>query len=412
MMRPFFKLTLVFALIVAAASEPASAQFRRGATLVEFFNFAATTGEGAARTYASPPFPRATEKLSTFDFAELRRIGFDHMRVPIDLGPMMRGDEKTRATVLAQLTTVIAELRRHELAVLVTLYPPSLQHELPETYLDGLTGPKFSNYFEIMMRVATALAAMHDDAIALEPMNEPQDKCRKRFGIDWTDYQQHMVERIRAVAPDMPLFLTGGCWSNIEGIVLLDSDLVRDRRNYISVHFYYPFLFTHQAATWTMPHMAGVAGVPYPASAGREEATLALTRERFRTVKLKDGTDRAAALRKAETEIRRYFAEQQGPSAMEQWMRRVAEWQQRQSVAADRIVFTEFGAMKQTIEGNEFDKASRVRWLYDASSMIERHGWGWNVYVLRDDPFGLYQRKGDAHPDPALLRALRLHPPE
>jgi hypothetical protein len=43
--------------------------------------------------------------------------------------------------------------------------------------------------------------------------------------------------------------------------------------------------------------------------------------------------------------------------------------------------------------------------------MIERQGWGWNVYVLRDDPFGLYQRKGDPHPDPALLRALRLHPP-
>src|SRR5262249_26677544 len=155
-----------------------------------------------------------------------------------------------------------------------------------------------------------------------------------------------------------------------------------DPRNYISVHFYYPFLFTHQSATWTMPHMAGIIGVPYPASAGAEETTLALTRERFKTVPMKEGADRAQALRKAEGEIRRYFAEHQGPDDVEKWMQRVATWQQREKVPADRIVFTEFGAMKQTLAGVEIDKASRTRWLYDVSSAIERRGWGWNVYVL------------------------------
>ena len=403
---------LLPALLILMLASGAEAGFRRGATLVEFFNFPAITGEGAARSYASPPFPRANEKLATFDFAALRAQGFDHFRVPIDLGPMMRADDKSREAILRQLIAVIATLRRHDLSVLVTLYPPSLQRELPETYLDGLKGEKFQLYFANVMRVATALAALRDANVALEPMNEPQDRCRKLFGTDWTEYQEFMVARIRAIAAEMPLFLTGGCWSNIEGIVLLDSDLVRDRRNYISVHFYYPFLFTHQSATWTMPYMAGVIGVPYPASAGRLETTLALTRERFATVKLREGTDRDAALRQAEREIGRYFAERQGPDDIEAWMRRVAEWQQRQKVAPDRIVFTEFGAMKQTIDGIEFDKASRTRWLYDAASAIEKRGWGWNVYVLRDDPFGLYQGKDDQMPDPALLRALRLKPVE
>jgi hypothetical protein len=402
-------LAIGLAILIAGAGG-AAAGFQRGATLVEFFNFPATTGEGTARAYADPPFPRATDKLATFDFGALRRIGFDHMRVPLDLGPMMRGNDATRATILAQLKTVIAALRQNGLSVLVTLNPPSLQHELPETYLDGLKGEKFRLYFDNVMRVAAALAPLKDEAIALEPMNEPQDRCRKLIGTDWTEYQKHMVERIRAAAPDLPLFLTGGCWSNIEGIELLDSDLVRDRRNYISVHFYYPFLFTHQSAHWTMPHMAGVIGVPYPASAGSEEATLALTRERFKTVTLKDGADRGDALRKAERETRRYFAEAQGPADVEKWMQRVATWQQREKVAADRIVFTEFGAMKQTVDGVEIGKSSRTRWLYDVASAIERRGWGWTVYVLRDDPFGLYEHEGDRSPDPALLRALRLRP--
>ncbi len=89
-------------------------------------------------------------------------------------------------------------------------------------------------------------------------------------------------------------------------------------------------------------------------------------------------------------------------------MNRVAQWQRRQQVASDQIVFTEFGAMKETIDGVQFDRTSRARWLRDASAAMERHGWGWTVYVLRDDPFGLYADRSDRLPDPDLLRALRL----
>lgn len=398
-------------LIAMPVPDASAAGFKRGATMIEFFNFPATTGDGPAKTYANPAYPHAAAALLHFNFDDLRRLGFDHMRVPIDLGPLMQGDEIQRRTVIQQLTTVIAVLHRHGLGVLVTLYPPSLQHELPETYLDGLKGPKFTLYFDIVQRIAAELGTIKSGLVALEPMNEPQSECRAKSGLDWTSYQHFVVGRIRSIAPDLPLFLTGGCWSNIEGIVILESDLLRDRRNYVSVHFYYPFLFTHQAAHWTMPYLAGTIGLPYPASAGTMVQTLAMTRERFKTVPLAAGVDRAEALRKAEREIAKYFGEEQGPAGIEGWMKRVADWQKRQGLHPDQIVFTEFGAMKQLQNGVEIEKASRARWLHDASSAIERNGWGWNVYVLQDDPFGLYERKTDRYPDPALLRALRLKDP-
>ena len=396
---------LVASLVFAEADAPL---FKRGATLVEFFEFPKTIGEGPAKTYADPAYPRARQALSLFDFDELRRVGFDHMRLPLDLGPMMQGDEQQRQAILDDLVAVIDQIHRHGLAVLVTLFPPSLQHELPETYLDGIDGPKFRAYSAMVYRVAAALAAVHTGLLALEPMNEPQSACRIRFGTDWTTYQQIMVDRIRSIAPDMTLFLTGGCWSNIEGIVRLDGDLLRDPRNFVSVHFYYPFLFTHQSATWTIPYLAGTMGVPYPASAGSLDETLSLTREHFENVELKPSVDRNAAQQKAETEIRRYFREAQGPAQVEEWMNKVADWQQRERVDSDRIVFTEFGAMKQTVDGVEIDRASRARWLRDTSSAIESHGWGWTAYVLRDDPFGLYLRESDRNPDPQLLHALGL----
>ena len=404
---------LVAALLAAVSGADAFAAptFKRGATLVEFFEFPETSGAGAAKTYADPAYPKALSALALFDFDALHRVGFDHMRVPLDVGPLMQGDAQQRRQIIDDLVAVVSDINRHGLNVLVTLFPPSLQHELPQTYLDGLDGRKFPLYSAVVDQVAAALGSLDPNAVALEPMNEPQSQCRFRLGTDWTVYQQVMADRIRRIAPHLPLFLTGGCWSNIEGIVLLDSDLLRDPRNYVSVHFYYPFLFTHQGATWTMPYLAGTIGVPFPASSGSLDETLSLTRTRFKTVTMPANADRAAAQAQAETEIGKYFAEAEGPAQIEGWMSKVADWQRRQKVDDERIVFTEFGAMKQKIDGVEIDRASRARWLHDTSASIASHAWGWTAYVLRDDPFGLYASADDRLPDPVLLRALGLGQP-
>ena len=148
-----------------AGAAEALPTFKRGATLVEFFEFPAITGDGADKAYAVPAFPHplcGARRL--FDFDDLHRVGFDHMRVPLDVGPLMKGDDRSGRRSSTHLVAVVAEINRHGLAVLVTLFPPSLQHELPETYLDGLDGPKFRAYSAEVERVATALAAMHNPA--------------------------------------------------------------------------------------------------------------------------------------------------------------------------------------------------------------------------------------------------------
>jgi hypothetical protein len=68
--------------------------------------------------------------------------------------------------------------------------------------------------------------------------------------------------------------------------------------------------------------------------------------------------------------------------------------------------------MKETVDSAQFDRASRARWLHDASTSIAGHGGGWTAYVLRDDPFGLYVRESDPLPDPELMHALGLGTPK
>jgi endoglucanase len=230
MMRQRWLVALAIAVlgIAAGAARGTAAEpgFKRGATLVELFQFPATTGEGLAKSYADPAYPRMSSALALFDFDELHRIGFDHMRVPLDMGPLMQGTEPQRQKIIADLVAAVAAINRHGLAVLVPLFPPSLQHELPQTYLDGLDGPRFTAYAAVVDRVSTALSSIDPGAVALEPMNEPQSQCRVYFATDWIAYQQAMGARIRRISARLPLFLTGGCWSNIEGIVTLDTDLL------------------------------------------------------------------------------------------------------------------------------------------------------------------------------------------
>jgi endoglucanase len=383
--------------------------FKRGATLVEFFQFPKTVDDGAGRHYGDPAFPQAKAALKLFDFDQLRRDGFDHMRLLIDVGPLLARNGAQFNPIMAQLRVVIAELHRHGLGVLVTLLPPAPGGEVAVPLLDGLRGPRFERYVTLATRIATELASIKLGVVALEPMNEPQTECRASTGPDWTAYQEILVAQIRRTTSDLPLFLTGGCWSTIEGTVLLDTSLLRDPRNFVSVHFYIPFMFTHQTATWAMPFLAGVIGIPYPAANGSVDNTLADSRTRFGTMDLSPQT-RQSEFAEAEKAIRWYFADEGNLSTIEGWMTKLADWQAREGVPSDRIVFTEFGAMKQLTDGVEIDRDSRARWLHDASTAMERHGWSWTVYVLRDGPFGLHDSKSDGSPDPRLLSALRLSP--
>jgi endoglucanase len=398
----------LFAAGQASAERPAPS-FKRGATLVEFFQFPRIAADGPIRRYADPAYPDARAALSLLDFGELRRNGFDHMRLLVNVGPLLAHGGSQWDQIIGDLRFVIAALNRNGLGVLVTLLPPAPGDEVAVPLLDGLHGPRFGRYVTLAQRIAAELAAMKSGVVALEPMNEPQTECRVESGPDWTDYQAILVAQIRQVAPELPLFLTGGCWSSIEGTVLLDTSLLRDPRNFVSVHFYIPFMFTHQTATWAMPFIAGVIGLPYPAADGSIDDALALTHARFQTMELSPDV-RQAQLAEAERAIRWYFADEGKPATIETWMDKLADWQQREGVPSDRVVFTEFGAMKQLTGGGEINRASRARWLHDASAAFERHGWGWTVYVLRDGPFGLFNSNSDHRPDPSLLSALGLAP--
>jgi len=169
---------MVVVIAVAATLLSGLAQaspFHKGASLQVFTFPAVVDGR-----YADDPFPFRSGAAAFFGVSRLSAAGFDHVRLPVDVGPFLddpggrrwdgfRGDFRAFAE----------ELHRSRLGIIVTLVAPSLNGQIPEDQLDGLGGAKFERYAAMTERFARELESWHLEALALEPMNEPQRSCIK-----------------------------------------------------------------------------------------------------------------------------------------------------------------------------------------------------------------------------------------
>lgn len=397
-MRKIAGVLCVISLLASHCAAAEAAPFRKGVSL-QVFAFPATASGG----YAEDPYPNRAGAEDFFSTARLRASGFDHVRLPVDVGPFLDdpGERRWREFRI-YFRRFVESLTRARLNVIVTLIAPSLNGRIPEDQLDGPNGPRFTHYMEVAERFAHELDGWNISDLALEPMNEPQRACQRAGANDWLDYQDILIPKLRAKAPHLWLGMTGGCWSKIEGLEGLGASRLGDRRTFVSVHFYEPFLFTHQGSDWTLDIMPLIAGLPYPAAAGNLDDVLGTARAR--NAALGQGDAKAPdLLPRAQDAIRNYFRESPDAGAIRVRLAVLKDWALSRGVAPGRIVFTEYGAMKTP--GGE---RSRARWLHDVSSAIGANGWGWTLWVLRQGPFGLDE--GGRY-DPALFDALGVRVP-
>ncbi|NEW93599.1 cellulase family glycosylhydrolase [Rhodopseudomonas sp. BR0M22] len=391
-MRWLFFAVLCFVWAGLAQASP----FHKGASLQVYTFPAARDGR-----YEDEPYPDRAGAVAHFQIAQLRGLGLDHVRLPVDVGPLLDDpDGRQWLQFRGPFIALIEQLHRAGLGTIVTLVAPSRAGGVPQDQLDGLGGARFTRYAALAERFAAELAGLHIDALALEPMNEPQEMCVREGDTDWSVYQDALIDRLRAKAPVLWLGLTGGCWSKIEGLRHLKSASLHHSNTFISVHFYDPFLFTHQGTNWTLDIMPLIAGLPYPVHSDRKEAGAAEVRAR--------AAEKAKAMRASEQLVARanaaidqYFQHDGDSASIRRKLAELDAWCRRNGVAPERVVFTEFGATKSDV-----DRTSRLHWLRDVSSAIESYGWAWTLWVLRDGPFGLDDAHGQL--DPALLRSIGL----
>jgi endoglucanase len=235
---------LIIAGVFLISSFPARAvdvPFSRGINLTNWFQ------ESAAKEIN---FSRYTKH----DFEQIRSLGCDVVRLPINLHSMTHG-----------APDYIIDPLFFDLLDQVVDWATELNIGL---ILDNHTfDPAVSTQITIgpVLNKVWAQMAQHyknsSDHIFYEVLNEPH-------GISdnaWNTIQQQVINTIRETDTTHYIVVGGAGWNSYNNLNAIP--VYTDTKLIYTFHFYDPFVFTHQGASWTDPSMVPLGGVPFPYNA-------------------------------------------------------------------------------------------------------------------------------------------------
>jgi len=313
------------------------------------------------------------------EFRALRELGFTFVRLPIDLGFLLdpASPNLLNAHNAGLLDEAIQRLIAADLAVIVDLHSTSLSDSDEANYSKSLENAEFADTFLRWWEFFAAHLSQYDpQMLVLGPMNEPV--FQENTAV-WNRMQVKLIKAIRAKAPDHTIVAVGAKWSSLDSLTALtpleDANLIYD------FHFYEPFPFTHQGATWSSAAVIPLRSVPYPSSPeGVKPLVSALTDTASKQM------------------LTQYGYEYWDSKVVRQRLQRAADWAQKNQVA---VMCGEFGVLRDYAPPGD-----RAQWIEDTRTALESFGIGWAMWDY-DSNFGLAVRKGDAATlDPAIVRAL------
>jgi aryl-phospho-beta-D-glucosidase BglC (GH1 family) len=366
------KLLLSFMLLFLSAFHALSAQnvvFDRAASLQHGINLSgwfASSGDLSAQHFQS--FTNAT------DLKVIHEMGFDFVRLGVAPELIERHGQVAPAhpEALAQLDQAVREALDNHLQVLLCVFPD-------DEYKHNLSTERGVDDFVQLWRIlATHFASSDHARVFFELMNEPEVQDPYR----WMGIQARVVEAIRQIDPDHTIVATAANYSSLPDLLQLEP--VRDPNVIYNFHFYEPYEFTHQGASWGTDEWIFYKSIPYPATS----ATL--------TEQMKNVPGDLARY-----DLYLYGATGWNSDAIAGRIAFAAAWARERHVP---LICDEFGAYRETA-----DPASRARWISDVRSALEANHIGWAMWDYRGN-FGVVTRTAaQISPDDAILKALGLN---
>ncbi len=240
-MKPYVFAILLLAALFWNDIQPhaaAQAPFQKGVNLTGWFQ------AGSAHSIQF-------RKYSKKDFADIKSLGCDVIRLPVNLHAMTDGTSDYLVDPLLFMFLDSAVQWAEELNLHLIIdnhsFDPSVN-----------TSPSVVN---ILTKVWPQLALRYKDRshlIYYEVLNEPH-------GISnalWGSIQQQTIDAIRAVDQKHTIIVGPSGYNSYND--LSQMPVYTDTNLLYTFHFYDPFVFTHQGASWVEPSMQPLAGVPFP----------------------------------------------------------------------------------------------------------------------------------------------------
>ena len=414
MRRVLWAAVLGLGMTIAAQSAPIALE--RGVGVHEWLNWSPVEADA---TYRWPPYRSKREWLAGSrpladwppgdEFARIRSMGFDFVRLSVDPGPLLASEGTKRQEALSVLASAVKQVTAAGLKVVFNLHGVS---QVPaygmEAIYGGADSEGVARYRQMVAAVAGMLVEIGTDKVALEPYNEPAYyPCDESGTDDWQRIMADTVRDIRAVSSQLTIVATGACGGSIAGLVNLAPDF-DDANLYYSFHMYEPHSFTHQR--FDDPNGFS-SGLPWPAASNTPEVVTETLRAQMSAAGLSEARQ-ALNMNTARGTIAEYFDENWDQSQVDASVGQAVNWAKAHGIASRRLFMGEFGVILLSADGRmgAFD-ADRLRYMTALRETAERFAIPWSVWEYAN-PHGMsvIEPKGPAVPDPGLMRALGLAP--
>ena len=401
-------------LVLFPVTAEAALPLHRGVAIHEWLNWAPLAEDGS---YRWPPYRSVADWLSASrpapdwpkgnQFARIRAMGFDFVRLSVDPGPLLATNGDRRRQALAVLE---ADVRKVTAAGLKVVFNLQSVTEVPAYGPDVINSPADSaavaGYEAMVADVAGMLARIGSDKVALEPFNEPAHyPCDGTGAGGWQPIAAATVAKVRAVSPDLTIVMTGACGGDVTGLVDLKPSF-DDPDIYYSFHMYDPHSFTHQRLE--NPNEFA-SGLPWPSSAGTPQEVIAQLRARMAAAGMSAAAQTINMVDVGQA-ITDYFAHGWGPADVQRRIGEAVNWAKANNIPVQRLFMGEFGAILMSADGKQgAPDADRLRYDEAVRKTAESYGIPWSLWEY-SNPYGmtLILPQGPAIPDPELLRALGL----
>lgn len=373
------------AIAFAPRAEAGPAKFRRGIGITTMAW--AEVEPGPSHTFVFPPF--ADRTLTIGELQALRRDGFDFVRFAVDPGPFLQFTGSRRDTLDRILIEKVKLILAAGLAVVVDFHPSDINPDYTDEALTaGATTPLFQAYVRLLAHTAAMLMALHSEDVALEIMNEPPVEQ-----TSWQPMLEAAYAAVRASAARVPIVVQGGAPSSVDGLLhMRTAPFSNDPAVLFTFHYYDPYQFTHQSASWNAARY--LADVPYPARARPLDDSLTATAALIGGSGL-SAAQQAQTYRDAQMRLKQYRNSDFDGVAVARQFERVASWARSQGIPPDRLMLGEFGARETAVQLSGTRANERAQWFRDVRRAAEAQNFGWAVWVYRGPGgFGLAPEPG------------------
>lgn len=297
---------------------------------------------------------------------QLRQLGITHIRLPIADELLSKKFKRTQSdsAFLTELDEAIELLLSMGFAVTIDMHPGKNFRDLHEA--EPLAA------FEMLKEVWEILAKRYKntppDKVFFELLNEPSLKQEQ-----WHSQALRLIRMVRKIAPDHTLIYGT---ADKQQIHVLKKLVPFEVSNIIyAVHYYDPYVFTHQGRNWPKGHwLSHVKGLPFPAALDHPKVQTVLaqlkTKGHLKSIRT---IEKSLDTPWSETRIANAFIE-------------LADWSRRNNRP---VIMNEFGVLKHFTPLDD-----RRAWLKIVRTEAEKHCIGWTHWEFTKG-FSLFNKQGD-----------------